>query len=161
MAEVSVITQSAITCPNCGSVKAETMPIDSFQFFYICNGCGETLHPPCAAVRNVRKPAGERTAGFRHPVAGGPPIVGMVRWACVLGDSPFLSSRTHKRRKKMEKACRADLNNSIQLTVPDGWANFHLPRASMALASIALGPGPLSLDRAIGMVAKRWFGATS
>lgn len=73
MAEVSVITQSAITCPNCGSVKAETMPIDAFQFFYICNGCGETLHPPCAAVRNVRKPAGERTAGFRRPVAAVPP----------------------------------------------------------------------------------------
>lgn len=35
----------------------------------------------------------------------------------------------------------------IQLTVPDGWANFHLPWAAMALAIAAYGPGPLSLDR--------------
>jgi putative oxidoreductase len=35
----------------------------------------------------------------------------------------------------------------IQLVVPDGWANFHLPWAGLALAIIALGPGVLSLDR--------------
>jgi len=34
----------------------------------------------------------------------------------------------------------------IQLVAPDGWANFHLPWAAMALAIIALGPGLLSLD---------------
>ncbi|CAB3631262.1 DoxX family protein [Achromobacter pestifer] len=34
----------------------------------------------------------------------------------------------------------------IQLIVPDGWANFHLPWATMAIALIALGPGRLSLD---------------
>jgi putative oxidoreductase len=34
----------------------------------------------------------------------------------------------------------------IQLTVPDGWANFHLPWAALAVAIIALGPGMLSLD---------------
>ncbi|MEO6781626.1 MAG: DoxX family protein [Bradyrhizobium sp.] len=34
----------------------------------------------------------------------------------------------------------------IQLVVPDGWANFHLYWAALALAIIALGPGPLSLD---------------
>jgi putative oxidoreductase len=37
----------------------------------------------------------------------------------------------------------------IQLVVPDGWANFHLPWASIALSIIALGAGPLSLDRLI------------
>lgn len=37
----------------------------------------------------------------------------------------------------------------IQITVPDGWANFHLPWAAMALAIIAYGPGGLSLDRLI------------
>jgi putative oxidoreductase len=35
----------------------------------------------------------------------------------------------------------------IQLTVPDGWANFHLPWAAMALALIVWGPGPISVDR--------------
>jgi putative oxidoreductase len=34
----------------------------------------------------------------------------------------------------------------IQLTVPDGWANFHLPWAAMSLALVASGAGPLSLD---------------
>jgi putative oxidoreductase len=37
----------------------------------------------------------------------------------------------------------------IQLTVPDGWANFHLPWAAMALALVAWGGGPLALDRLI------------
>ena len=43
----------------------------------------------------------------------------------------------------------------IQLVFPDGWANFHLYWASLAVAIIALGPGPLSLDRLIGL----WFRA--
>jgi putative oxidoreductase len=35
----------------------------------------------------------------------------------------------------------------IQITIPDGWANFHLPWAAMALALFAYGAGPLSVDR--------------
>ncbi len=34
----------------------------------------------------------------------------------------------------------------IQLIVPDGWVNFHLYWAALALAVLALGPGPLSVD---------------
>ncbi len=34
----------------------------------------------------------------------------------------------------------------IQLVFPDGWRNFHLYWAALALAVMALGPGPLSLD---------------
>ncbi len=34
----------------------------------------------------------------------------------------------------------------IQLVFPDGWANFHLYWASIAVAIMAIGPGPLSLD---------------
>jgi len=37
----------------------------------------------------------------------------------------------------------------IQLVVPEGWANFHLPWAAIAVAIIALGPGTLSLDHLI------------
>jgi len=37
----------------------------------------------------------------------------------------------------------------IQLVVPDGWANFHLPWAALAIAIVALGAGPLSLDALI------------
>lgn len=37
----------------------------------------------------------------------------------------------------------------IQLVVPEGWANFHLPWAALAVSIIALGPGALSLDHLI------------
>jgi putative oxidoreductase len=39
----------------------------------------------------------------------------------------------------------------IQLTIPDGWANFHLPWAAMALAIMTHGPGRISLDYALGL----------
>jgi putative oxidoreductase len=34
----------------------------------------------------------------------------------------------------------------IQLTIPDGWANFHLLWAAMAIAIIVIGPAKFSLD---------------
>lgn len=37
----------------------------------------------------------------------------------------------------------------IQLTIPDGWANFHFPWAAMALAIVNYGPGKVSLDQLI------------
>ena len=37
----------------------------------------------------------------------------------------------------------------IELVVPDGWANYHIHWAAEAIAIIALGAGPLSLDRAL------------
>ena len=40
----------------------------------------------------------------------------------------------------------------IQLVVPDGWINFHLYWAALALSIIAMGPGPLSLDHLIKMI---------
>ena len=39
----------------------------------------------------------------------------------------------------------------IQLTVPEGWANFHLPWAAMALAIITFGPGRIALDYLFGL----------
>ena len=39
----------------------------------------------------------------------------------------------------------------IELTYPDGWQNFHLPWATMALAIMAFGPGAISLDRLLGL----------
>jgi putative oxidoreductase len=39
----------------------------------------------------------------------------------------------------------------IQLTVPDGWQNFHLPWASMALAILTFGPGKVALDYLLGL----------
>ena len=34
----------------------------------------------------------------------------------------------------------------IQLTYPDGWRNFHLPWAAMALAILTFGGGKIALD---------------
>jgi putative oxidoreductase len=34
----------------------------------------------------------------------------------------------------------------IQITIPEGWANFHLPWAAMALALVVFGGGRLALD---------------
>ena len=45
--------------------------------------------------------------------------------------------------------CLLVMTGVIQLVVPEGWANFHLPWAALAIAIIALGPGPLSLDHVI------------
>ncbi len=39
----------------------------------------------------------------------------------------------------------------IQLTVPDGWQNFHLPWASMELAILTFGPGRIALDWVLGL----------
>ncbi len=36
---------SVITCPECGYQKTETMPTDSCQYFYDCEGCGVVLKP--------------------------------------------------------------------------------------------------------------------
>src|SRR5579871_4724117 len=40
----------------------------------------------------------------------------------------------------------------IQLTVPSAWATFHILWAALAVAIMAMGPSPLSLDHAIA----RW-----
>ncbi|MCO5064821.1 MAG: DoxX family protein [Rhizobiaceae bacterium] len=40
----------------------------------------------------------------------------------------------------------------IQLTVPEGWANFHLPWASMALTLVVFGSGRFALDALAGSV---------
>jgi hypothetical protein len=37
--------QSVITCPHRATAKAETMPTDACQFFYVCTGCGARLRP--------------------------------------------------------------------------------------------------------------------
>jgi putative oxidoreductase len=44
---------------------------------------------------------------------------------------------------------------TIQLVFPDAWANFHLYWASLALAVMALGSGPISLDWGIAWFCRR------
>lgn len=40
-----VVTESILTCPNCGHCKREAMPTDACQFFYECEQCGQVLRP--------------------------------------------------------------------------------------------------------------------
>ena len=35
----NLISESVITCPVCGHLKLETMPVDACQFFYECENC--------------------------------------------------------------------------------------------------------------------------
>ena len=43
----------------------------------------------------------------------------------------------------------------IQLTVPEGWANFHLPWAAMALTLVVFGGGKISIDGLIETLRRR------
>ncbi len=40
-----MILTSTITCPDCGTAKAEAKPVDACLFFYTCSGCGVRLRP--------------------------------------------------------------------------------------------------------------------
>lgn len=39
----------------------------------------------------------------------------------------------------------------IQITIPDGWANFHLLWAAVSMAIMSFGPGKLSLDHLLSL----------
>jgi hypothetical protein len=38
-----MILESVITCPHCGTAKAEIMPTDACRYLYDCTGCGARL----------------------------------------------------------------------------------------------------------------------
>jgi len=73
-----MILRSTITCPDCGTAKAETMPVDACLFFYTCAGCGVRLRPkpgdccvfcsygsvPCPPVQSAR-PGGRACCEWR------------------------------------------------------------------------------------------------
>jgi hypothetical protein len=42
---MSITLASTLTCPHCGTAKAEIMPTDACQYFYDCTGCGTLLKP--------------------------------------------------------------------------------------------------------------------
>src|SRR5262245_36089098 len=41
----AMVDRSVITCPRCGTAKAETMPANACRSFYECTGCGAMLRP--------------------------------------------------------------------------------------------------------------------
>ena len=42
---VPYVEVSTLTCPECGHVREETMPLDACQFFYECQNCAAMLRP--------------------------------------------------------------------------------------------------------------------
>jgi len=40
-----LVLESTLTCPLCGHVKRETMPIDACRWFYECERCETVLTP--------------------------------------------------------------------------------------------------------------------
>lgn len=42
---IKIELKSILTCPECGFQKEETMPEDSYQFFYECENCHTVLKP--------------------------------------------------------------------------------------------------------------------
>jgi hypothetical protein len=41
----TVMFESVLTCPHCGTDRLETMPSDACQFFYECSCCKAILRP--------------------------------------------------------------------------------------------------------------------
>lgn len=41
----SIVFESTLTCPKCGHVKQETMPVDACQYFHECAACKALLKP--------------------------------------------------------------------------------------------------------------------
>lgn len=74
MSAAGPILESVLTCPHCGFRKEETMPTDSCQYFYECQGCGRLLKPmaghccvfcsygtvPCPPIQEQRGCCGAR-----------------------------------------------------------------------------------------------------
>lgn len=42
---MTVVLQSTLTCPSCGTTKVEIMPTDACRYFYECEGCKTVLKP--------------------------------------------------------------------------------------------------------------------
>lgn len=40
-----LVTESILTCPECGHHETETMPTDACQWYYECKACGVLLKP--------------------------------------------------------------------------------------------------------------------
>ncbi len=44
-AAITPVLESLLTCPRCGHIKRERMPVDACQFFYECEQCKALLRP--------------------------------------------------------------------------------------------------------------------
>ena len=45
MSEITFVTETTLTCPECAHVSRETMPTNACVFFYTCPHCATRLRP--------------------------------------------------------------------------------------------------------------------
>ena len=45
VSKVPIVLTATLTCPLCGHVEVETMPVTYCQYFYDCKGCRAVLRP--------------------------------------------------------------------------------------------------------------------
>lgn len=74
------------------------------------------------------------------------PLPGLAAWASSLAEIVLPVLLVAGLFTRFAALALLAMTAVIQLTVPDGWANFHLPWAAMALALVTFGGGRLSLD---------------
>jgi hypothetical protein len=91
-----MILESVITCPHCGTAKAEIMPTDACRYLYDCTGCGARLWAK----------AGDCCVFCSYGTVPCPPIqaarVGETASCCTADSRPAMSSastaKTPRRR---------------------------------------------------------------
>ena len=74
------------------------------------------------------------------------PFPKLMAWGSSLGEIVFPVLLVFGLGTRLAAFALLLMTALIQLTIPDGWANFHLPWAAMAIAIIVIGPGKISLD---------------
>src|SRR5271165_4551964 len=124
----------------------------------VLNGLARTAHwvaPPLFADRfgpSVLQVGPHQVDWISVAVAGRRiPVRGRVQAARLRPSFRFPCARVDRLRRRCggDRAAHAARDRTVQLVVPDGWQNFHLPWAALATAIIALGPGPVSIDHAL------------
>ena len=75
------------------------------------------------------------------------PLPTLAAWGAAIGEIAFPVLLIVGLFTRFAALALLGMTIVIQLTVPEGWANFHLPWAAMALALVVYGGGSLSLDR--------------
>ncbi len=85
------------------------------------------------------------------------PAPGLLAWSTAIAELVLPSLLLLGLGTRLAALALLAMTAVIQLIVPEGWANFHLYWAALALGIAALGPGVLSLDRWIERAsARRW-----
>jgi putative oxidoreductase len=75
------------------------------------------------------------------------PLPGLMAWASGIGEIALPILLVLGLGTRYAALGLLGMTAIIQLTIPDGWANFHLPWAAMALALVCWGGGTVSVDR--------------